>query len=57
MNSVTGSLDRKIEETMKAMKKLHEDTVSENRRSLEMLDKQTLPIWKDLERKVDKVSF
>lgn len=57
MNSVTGSLDRKIEETMKAMKKLHEDTVGENRRSLEMLGEQTSPIWKELEKKVDKVSF
>jgi hypothetical protein len=57
LNSLTSSFDRKLEDVIKTMRELHESTVSENRKSLKMLEDATSPIRSELDKKVDKITF
>lgn len=44
LNSLTNSLDRKIDDMTKSMKELHVSTVEENNRSLNMIDSMIIPL-------------
>ena len=57
LNSLTNSLDRKIEDMTKSMKELHQSTVEENNRSFNTIESMILPLQQQLENKVDRFAF
>ena len=57
LNALVGSIDRKLEEAMKKVKEIHEDTIAENQRSHSQLMEHLEPIRKSLEEKVDQATF
>jgi wobble nucleotide-excising tRNase len=57
MTALAASVDRKVADTLKSMKELHESTLSENVKSVKMMEVATAPLKKEIESKVDRVTF
>lgn len=57
MTALAASVDRKVADTLKTLKELHESTVSENAKSTKMVETVTESLRKEIEGKVDRVTF
>jgi hypothetical protein len=57
MTALAASVDRKVADTIKNLKELHESTVSENAKSAKMVEIVTESLRKEIEGKVDRVTF
>ena len=54
LNSITASIDRKLQEGLKKIKELHEETFKENRISAERFGNLIGPIKKELSMKINR---
>lgn len=57
MTALAASVDRKVADTLKNLKELHESTVSENVKSAKIVETTTESLRKEIEGKVDRVTF
>ena len=57
MNATVSSVDRKLEEAMKKILQIHEDTVAQNQKSHNIIMDNLDPIRKELQQKVDQATF
>lgn len=57
INAIVSSVDRKLEDALKTIKKLHEEAVTQNQKSSDLVVDALLPIKQELMTKVDQTTF